>query len=64
MLYGEWDYQEWRQKHLEDYLKMCRLFKDEVEQALGVSNRPYTHGHAVEDTQREDEAADRLIKEH
>ena len=52
------------QKHLSDYLKMCGLFKDEVEAALGVNNRPYTHGHAVEDTHREDKAAEELIKEH
>ena len=55
---------EWREKHLPDYLKMCGLFKDEVEAALGVNNRPYTHGHAVEDTHREDKAAEELIKEH
>ena len=64
LLYGEWDYMDWREKHLSDYLKMCGLFKDEVEAALGVNNRPYTHGHAVEDTHREDKAAEELIKEH
>lgn len=64
LLYGEWDYMDWRQKHLSDYLKMCGLFKDEVEAALGVNNRPYTHGHAVEDTHREDKAAEELIKGH
>ena len=66
MLYGEWDYQEWRQKHLPDYLKMCGLFKEEVEEAFGVSNRPYSYGHApaVEDTHRDDPAADSLIKEN
>ena len=64
LLYGEWDYLEWRQQHLPDYLKMCGLFKEEVEAALGVNNRPYTHGHAVEDTHREDKAAEELIREH
>ena len=65
MLYGEWDYQEWRQKHLPDYLKMCGLFKDEVEEALGVNNRPYTHGHAepVESTHQDSTDADSLIRE-
>lgn len=65
-MYGEWDYQEWRQQHLPDYLEMCGLFKDEVEEALGVGNRPYTHGQAaaVEDTHREDAAADSLIEDH
>lgn len=66
MLYGEWDYQDWRQEHLPNYLKMCGLFKDEVEEALGVNNRPYTHGHAapVEGTQRDEPVADSLIKDH
>ena len=65
MLYGEWDYQEWRQKHLPDYLKMCGLFKGEVEEALGVNNRPYTHVPAapVEGTHRDDAVADSVIKE-
>ena len=66
MLYGEWDYAEWRQKHLPDYLQMCGLFKDEVEEALGVNNRPFTHGQAapVEGTHRDEDAlADSLIKD-
>ena len=65
MLYGEWDYQEWRQKHLPDYLKMCGLFKDEVEEALGVNNRPYTHGQAepVETTHQDNTNAEGLRRE-
>ena len=44
---------------------MCGLFKDEVEEALGVNNRPYTHGQAapVEDTHRDDAIADSAIKD-
>ncbi|KQJ93244.1 AIG2-like protein D isoform X1 [Brachypodium distachyon] len=31
-LYGEWDFDEWRKVHLNDYLTMTQDFKEELEQ--------------------------------
>ncbi|XP_068668550.1 uncharacterized protein [Aristolochia californica] len=31
-LYGDWDYEEWRRVHMEDFLKMTKDFVDELEQ--------------------------------
>ena len=30
LLYGEWDYEEWRMKHLENYTVMCGEFAEEI----------------------------------
>ncbi|XP_075506050.1 AIG2-like protein D [Primulina tabacum] len=30
-LYGEWDFEEWKQLHLKDFLKMTTEFKEELE---------------------------------
>ncbi|KAL6888650.1 hypothetical protein ACP4OV_009676 [Aristida adscensionis] len=32
-LYGEWDFEEWRKVHLDDYLEMTREFMEELEQS-------------------------------
>ncbi|CAM0946989.1 unnamed protein product [Alopecurus aequalis] len=31
-LYGEWDFDEWKEVHLKDYLTMTQDFKEELEQ--------------------------------
>ena len=31
-LYGEWDFEEWKRVHLEDYVKMTQEFMEELEQ--------------------------------
>ncbi|KAG9443290.1 hypothetical protein H6P81_014630 [Aristolochia fimbriata] len=31
-LFGDWDYEEWRQVHMEDFLKMAESFVEELEQ--------------------------------
>ncbi|EIE26750.1 AIG2-like protein [Coccomyxa subellipsoidea C-169] len=50
LLYGKWDYQEWRRKHLENYVKMCTIFKEELELTNTSNNRPYNHPEPVEST--------------
>ena len=30
LLYGEWDFEEWRTMHLEDYTLMCGEFIEEI----------------------------------
>ncbi|BDA40600.1 AIG2-like protein D [Coccomyxa sp. Obi] len=48
LLYGSWDYQEWRSKHLADYVKMCASFQEELELTNTSQNRPYNHPEPVE----------------
>ncbi len=51
LLYGAWDYQEWRRKHLADYVKMCASFQEDLELTNTSQNRPYNnHPEPVEST--------------
>jgi hypothetical protein len=43
LLYGDWSYQQWREEHLKEYLKMCTLFKEELELTNKSNNRPFNH---------------------
>jgi hypothetical protein len=49
-LYGTWDYEEWRRIRLSEYLKMCTIFKEELELTNTSKNRPYNHPEPVEGT--------------
>ena len=39
LLYGEWNNEEWRTKHLEDYIVMCGEFAEEIGGASSAVQR-------------------------